>query len=823
MHGDEDALSRPPASRRSGLPLYATELIGRATELAALDRMILEERRRLVTIRGPGGMGKTRLATAWAERARRTQAEVVYCALVSIASAEHVPSAVAVAIGLTVRADSDPGDEVMRSLERRETVLVLDNLEHLVADPLVTRWLQRLIDRCPRVRVVVTSRERLGLTAEHLLELGGLAVPTSVEETSDAVALFEHRARQVLATFELAAHREAVVEICRLLEGMPLGIELAATWVRLLQCTEILAEIRRTLDFLTADARSGRDPRQSSMRAVFSQSWALLSPAEQRVLARLSVFRGGFDRGAAERIAGATLPVLASLLDRSLVRVREAGAATRYDMHELLRQFAAEQLAEVGAEPVGLAHAEYFTERAQAVHPQLRGQGQVAALADLTSDVDNLRATLQFSLDHGRPDLAARVGWALWPFWWIRNMQREGRRWMEQVMEHKDALDVFWRTQATISMGAMVYAQGDVQACVRYAKDLEELAARAGGEPRALAFAHGGYGLGATASGDLKVAAEHLAKARALFQQAGDPGIAAQAATWMGTVQLLSGDLERARASASSALDEALAAGDRLASVSARYCLARIALGAGDLAGATEHLLASIPPSLAIEDRGSLSYVFELLGVVCGTSGNHRTAATMFGASDAILEAIGSRGHTYYLADTKGIAKVRAAVGEALGAAAFEAARAEGRIASIDTLVSLVQESQLEPAPKASAPPAAKPADAERPLPIRFFEEDDSVFVENDYLIKGVSGRILWRMLELREREGRDEFTNRELRLDPALKLPSFKDNLEARLVLLLKRLDEKKLPLRLERVGRGRLRLVVDVPLELSKTPAKT
>ncbi len=812
-----------PISRRAaaaaGLPAYADDFVGRDAELAKLDRLLIEERARLVTVRGSGGMGKTRLVTAWAELALRDGVEVAFVPLASLSSSEHLPTAIAVALGLTVDPKSDPADDVLKTLESRETVLILDNLEPLLFDPGVAKWLQTILDRSSKVRILVTSRERIGLSAETIVELGGLAVDG---DGSEAARLFEDRARMVQSDFDAKKHASAIAAICHLLEGVPLGVELAATWVRMLGCDEILGEMKKALDFLIADPRSGRDPRHVSMRAVFSQSWGLLADEEQRALARLSIFRGGFDRAATEKIAGASLGLLAGLVDRSLVRAKK-DRSTRYDMHELLRQFAAEKLAELGeAEKIEAAHAEYFVELAQARHPQLRGESQVATLVELTHDLDNLRAAMDYATRHSRWELLAKAGWALWPFWWIRNMQREGRRWMERVMPHVGELDAFWRIQATIAMGAMLYAQGDVAGCVRYSHELIKLSTETNGNPRALAFAYGGFGLGATAKGDRKAALENLAKSRELFLSAGDPGIAAQAAAWLGTFHLLAGDLASAKESASAGLAEAIASGDRLANTSCRYGLARIAIAENDLETAREHLLESIAPSLAIEDQGNLSYVFELLGAVAARVRTFAPAAMMFGASDAILEAIGNRGHTYYMPDVAALKQARKTTLTELGETHHAKAYAEGAGASIDALVAVAKGIELEIASAVPSEPPPTPKipskNATASAEVRYFEADDSLFIGHEYIVKGLPGRILWRMLQIRHAEGRDEFTNRELRLDASLKLPELKDNLESRLILLAKRLLEKSAPIRIERPGRGRLRLAVEGELTLTQ-----
>jgi len=364
---------------------------------------------------------------------------------------------------------------------------------------------------------------------------------------------------------------------------------------------------------------------------------------------------------------------------------------------------------------------------------------------------------------------------------------------------------------------------------------LKDLAEKQNNDPRPLSFAYGALGLAATARGDLKAAVEHLAKSRAMFQQAGDAGIASQAAAWMGTVNLLIGDVKAASESATAGLNEAIAAGDRLANVSCRYCLARIALTGGRASEAVDHLLASIAPSVAIEDRGSLSFVFELLGVVAAQCGTYTSSALLFGASDAIHEAVGHRGHTYYLPDAKGIAKARAKTTEALGAEKWQFAYDQGKQAAagggaaesptlqsaFDDLLSVVANSSSSTAQVPIAAPASVQPTSGAAFQVRFFEEDDSVFIGQEYLVKGIPGRLLWRMLKLHEAEGRTEFTNRELRLDAWLKLPDYKDNLEARLLLLSKRLEEKKTPLRLERPGRGRLKLVIEGIPTLSETAA--
>ena len=338
-------------ARRSNLPAAPTPLVGRESELAALTQLLDNPQCRLLTLVGPGGIGKTRLAIEAAAARREVFVDgVVLASLAAVNSPTFMLPALASALGFSFYGSTNPRNQLLNHLSEKQMLLVLDNLEQLLEG---VELVADILRRAPGLKLLATSRERLNLLGEWVVEVQGLAVPPAgqakgVEECS-AVALFVQSARRAKAGFALRAGDEpAVAHICRLVEGMPLAIELAASWVRMLSCQEIAREIEHNLDFLVASTRDLPE-RHRSLWAVFDHSWKLLSGEEQRELSQLSVFRGGFTRQAAEAVAGASLAALSSLVTKSLVRRASAlDDLTYYDLHELVRQYAHVQLRGAG-------------------------------------------------------------------------------------------------------------------------------------------------------------------------------------------------------------------------------------------------------------------------------------------------------------------------------------------------------------------------------------------------------------------------------------------------------------------------------------------
>lgn len=402
----DDTPIRPPVRANHNLPADTTPLIGREMELAALNHLLTQEHQRLVTIIGPGGMGKTRLALAAGGQQLDQYADGVYVVdLAALAEPDEIPAAIATALDYQAPDKSqDLWPQLLAALQRRQMLLLLDNFEHLLGGSML---INELLQACPEVTVLVTSRQRLNLASESRYELGGLAVPEQLAlekaKAYTAVELFVDSGRRVRPDFSISEDNIAdVVRICQLVQGMPLGLVLASAWLELLSPAEIAAEIETSLEFLEADLADLPD-RQHSMRAVFDGSWQMLSPAEQTVLARLSVFRGGFTREAAETVAGANLRVLLALLHKSLLQ-RDA-ASGRFTVHELLRQFAAEQRARLDPDDAAaLAHCRYFADLVQAEIRRSLFYYPMLMVVERADERDNLYRAWDYAIENALAD-----------------------------------------------------------------------------------------------------------------------------------------------------------------------------------------------------------------------------------------------------------------------------------------------------------------------------------------------------------------------------------------------------------------------------------
>jgi predicted ATPase len=357
----------PTLTGTSTLPLRGTSFVGRDEELTELATLLRKPNVSLLTLLGPAGVGKTRLALQFAHEQTKlaTFKEGVYFVpLDALSDASLLLPTLLGHFGLTQQGKTELLSQLTDFIADKTILLVLDNFEHLTQG---SSLLSELLSKCPNLILFVTSRERLNLEEEYLFTLEGLPYPqTPLVQTppddaklSEAVQLFNERAQQVQPRFEVDTQLTDVIRVCQLVEGLPLGIELAASWVRLMSCKEIAMELDKGLGLLVSVSKNVPE-RHRSLKAAFEYSWKLLTLREQEVLRKLSVFVGGFRREAASEVADATIPVLASLVDKSLLRVLPNG---RYDQHPLLYHYGREKLLEAPTDrdEVATKHANYYT------------------------------------------------------------------------------------------------------------------------------------------------------------------------------------------------------------------------------------------------------------------------------------------------------------------------------------------------------------------------------------------------------------------------------------------------------------------------------
>lgn len=416
------------------LPQYTTPLVGRKTEIADVGYRLRDPDCRILTLVGSGGIGKTRLAIeAAAQQASIFQDGIIFVALQPVAQVDSIVRTMGSAIGFEFSTGSKPERQLQQYLHKKENLLILDNVEHLLG---IADIIADLVATTIQLKLLITSREPLKLQDEWLYHVKGLPFPKQESakriETYDAVRLFAEHAGRVQRDFSLDEEQAPIIRICQLVQGMPLGIELAAKWRRRLPSVEIARELQKSLDILQTDLRDVPD-RHRSMRAVFDQSWKLLTDDERRVFMSLSVFRGGFRRDAAEQVAGASMAVLMSLVDKSLLRVNRNG---RYDIHELQRQYAAERLSESPKLEAAVRdqHSDYYTAFIdRPVNDFLNADNQ-ETLKVLDGETDNFRTAWEWAIARQNVNYLNQALDGLYWYAWKRSWHEEGERAFRQAV-----------------------------------------------------------------------------------------------------------------------------------------------------------------------------------------------------------------------------------------------------------------------------------------------------------------------------------------------------------------------------------------------------
>jgi predicted ATPase/transcriptional regulator with XRE-family HTH domain len=650
----EQAAVRHAQTQRS-LPRPATPLVGRTAEIEQLCAWVIDPTRQLITILGQGGMGKTRLALAVAQReesAQRFADGVAFADLAPLQTADQLPTAVAHAVGLPLSTSADShrssAQQVLAYLRDRHLLLILDNAEHLLAG---AHFFSVLAQAAPGLVMLATSRAPLRVPGEQLYPLDGLDIDEasygSSPEPASATALFLQAARRIQPAYDRAGReRGQIGAICRLVEGMPLAIELAAAWVAVLSAEEILAAIRGSLDFLASDSHLV-SPRHRSMAAVFDATWQRLDAKTQKIFAQCSVFRGGFTRDALVHVTAADLPALRVLTASSLVSHNQE--RRRYAIHELLRQYGAMRLAEASAleETTRAAHAAFYLDLLARQQDQLRRRGAQADLLPLDAEVDNLRSAWYWAAGHAEVSrLAATLDGLGFYFHW-RAMAEEGAAAFEAACS---ALSTCGRSadllRAEAWQARFLLVLGQTEAAVALLKDdawREEDPQPDSAEARsaqALALMQRGA---AAAARDSAAAQAHYARALTIFRELDEPWFAAEVQLGLGHTCLTQGDFTAQRAYVEDALNTYRTLGHVRGTAYALSMLADIDSYRNRPISGLNLGLESLAAFRSLDDPVGTATVLSRLGYTYMNLGDVVNARQVIAESAAIFHEIGAR------------------------------------------------------------------------------------------------------------------------------------------------------------------------------------
>lgn len=646
-------------ARRHNLPSQPTPFVGRQEEMAEIASMLAHPDCRSLTIVGPGGMGKTRLALRVAESiADRFLDGVYFVPLASLHSAGLLITTLADALDFSFHGSVAPRAQLLDYLRRKEILLVLDSFEHLLTPPLEEGMrseggevlVAEMLKSAPDVKTLITSRARLNLSWEWAFQLDGLAVPGSDEprelEGYSAIQLFVQSARRARHSFSLLASDEPhVTRICCLVEGMPLALELAASWVRAVSCQEIAAEIERGLDFLATSAPDV-PRRHRSVRAVFDHSWRLLSPGEQEAFRQLSVFRAGFAREAAEQVTGASLAVLAALVDKSLIRRLPS---RRYEVHELLRQYAGEKRDEMPGEREQLLerHSGYYAAFLQEREEALQGRNREETLAEIDQEIENVRLAWRWLASQANMRAIENCLEGIFLFYDLRGWLKEGEEALRLGVERLAGAEK--TAHRDLLLARMKARQG--RFCSQLAE--YETAKRLFQEslpifghfkaPSEIAFSLSQLGEIHSRMGDYETAEQFLREGLAAYEELNDKKGMAATLNSLGAVIHNHGEYVVAKGYYQKSLTTFREIDDRWGIASSLHTLGHVAYELGEYQAAERHHQESLAIKRELGDRWGMSGSLNHLGIVFYVLGEYAQAERWFQESLAIRRELGNR------------------------------------------------------------------------------------------------------------------------------------------------------------------------------------
>jgi predicted ATPase/transcriptional regulator with XRE-family HTH domain len=717
-HGDPDTEGRDHQGAAAGrtpnnLPTQPTPLLGREAAVEAIVALVRRPDVRLVTLTGTGGIGKTRLAIQAANDLLGDFADGVWFVRLSrLTDPSLVVPTIFETLGLKEVGGQPIAETLRLRLRERSALLVLDNCEHVAA---AAPNVADLLEACPAIAVLATSRTALHLRGEHEYLVAPLELPPATSRPDlartpervmeyAAAALFVERARAVRADFALTTTSAPMIaEICARLDGLPLAIELAAVRVKLLPPTALLARLEHRLGFLVGGARDLAE-RQQAMRSTIDWSENLLTPEERVLFHRLGVFAGGCTLEVAEAVCaepeGAeplaidVLGGLGTLVDQSLIQQREEGGESRFGMLAVIREYALERLEASGeAEALRRAHAVYMMALAERAEPELIGPEQGAWLDRLEREHDNLRAALAWATERSEAETGLRLVGALGRFWLARGHLREGRAWVEGLLRlaggpelgsgSGGAADTVVtvparvRARALIAGGAVAFRQADSAAAASWLEEGAALA-RAAGDPRTTVTAVSALGfLARMRGGDKERVAAYFEESLELSRQLGDQWAIAVALGNLGDTLVRQGNLERAATTFAEALARARQAGDPGAIHICLLNLGWVMRLRSEPTQAEALLREGLKLAQDLDDPRRCAEALEMLTATAGVMGQGERAARLLGAAVATRETIGAPQPAEDWADLEqAVAAARAALGEEAWMAAYMAGHA---------------------------------------------------------------------------------------------------------------------------------------------------
>lgn len=672
-----------PLTFAYNLPPQPTLFVGRERELAEITRYLGDPACRLLTLTGPGGIGKTRLAIQSAQNAvelpelgpQTFPHGVYFVSLAPLSSIDFLVATLADALQFTFFSGEDLEEQLLSFLRQKQLLLVVDNLEHLMQ---AAGLLAKILLHAPSVKIMTTSRERLSLRGEWVMEIQGMTfprvqnrvvpVPQSLSDTSmvlreetavsygwetyGAVQLFMQSAKRIVSDF-VPTEKEImpIVQICQLVEGIPLAIELAASWVHVLSCEEIVSEIQATYEFLATTWRDMPE-RHRSLQAVFNYSWELVSDKERDVIRKLSVFRGGFRREAAAQVADATLMTLSGLVDKSFLYRKSGGTdntAVRYEMHDLLRQYAEEKLNADPAEKEATLdrHCRYFADFVNRREANLTGGKQTQTLEEMGEEIENIRAALRQALNGRREELEKFIE-PLFLFYEIRSWSQEGEETFrllaqefqrEQQLEPSEKTEILW-AKTTARRGTFDHRLGFYPK----AGDLlqESLTVFQRYEIHAeIAFALNQLGYVAYRLGDHAEAQKRTEESLELSQRMGNRRHVAESLRNLAEIAELRGKYEEAKQFSQQSLQISQELDNRRGAAASINHLGYLAWRLGQYKEAEELCLESLTLCQELGDRRGIAMSYKNLGNIACDTGQFQEARQNYLKGLRISEEIG--------------------------------------------------------------------------------------------------------------------------------------------------------------------------------------